>query len=72
MTREQTPRAVVFGLYDDVLPCRETLRAAGVRMALLSNELGHGVEEIAAHVALDEHMAAPVRSGRSSHRAVDE
>ena len=39
-------------------------------MAPLSNGLGHGVEEIAAHVALDEYMAAPVRRGRSSHRAV--
>jgi len=45
-----------------VLPCLETLRAAGVRMALLSNTLGHWVEEIVAHFALDEFMAAPVSS----------
>ena len=51
-----------FGLYDDVLPCLEALRAAGVRMALLSNALGHGVEEIVAHFALDEYMAAAVSS----------
>jgi len=51
-----------FGLYDDVLPCLEALRAAGVRMALLSNALGHGVEEIVAHFALDDYMAAAVSS----------
>jgi HAD superfamily hydrolase (TIGR01549 family) len=67
---EQTARAITvawsraenFGLYDDVLPCLETLRAAGVRMGLLSNALGHGVEEIVAHFALDEYMAAAVSS----------
>ena len=51
-------RAENFGLYDDVLPCLEALRAAGLRMALLSNALGHGVEEIVAHFALDDYMAA--------------
>ena len=51
-----------FGLYDDVLPCLDTLREAGVRMALLSNALGHGVEEIVAHFALDDYMAAAVSS----------
>jgi HAD superfamily hydrolase (TIGR01509 family) len=51
-----------FGLYDDVLPCLDELRAAGVRMALLSNALGHGVEEIVAHFALDAYMAAAVSS----------
>jgi HAD superfamily hydrolase (TIGR01549 family) len=51
-----------FGLYDDVLPCLDALRAAGVRMALLSNALGHGVEEIVAHFALDDYMAAAVSS----------
>jgi putative hydrolase of the HAD superfamily len=51
-----------FGLYDDVLPCLRVLRAAGVRMALLSNALGHGVEDIVAHFALDEYMAAAVSS----------
>ena len=45
-----------------MLPCLETLRAASVRMALLSNTLGHWVEEIVAHFALDEFMAAPVSS----------
>lgn len=65
-----TARAVIsawsdaqnFGLYDDVLPCLEALKAAGVRMALLSNALGHGVEEIVAHFALDDYMAAAISS----------
>jgi len=51
-----------FGLYDDVMPCLEALRAADVRIALLSNALGHGVEEIVAHFALDDYMAAAVSS----------
>jgi HAD superfamily hydrolase (TIGR01509 family) len=55
-------RAENFGLYDDVLPCLEALRAAGIRMALLSNALGHGVEEIVAHFALDGYMDAAVSS----------
>ena len=55
-------RAENFGLYDDVLPCLEALRAAGLRLALLSNALGHGVEEIVAHFALDDYMAAAVSS----------
>ena len=67
---EQTAQAIIvawsraenFGLYDDVLPCLEVLKAAGIRMALLSNALGHGVEEIVAHFALDEYMAAAVSS----------
>jgi len=67
---EQTAQAIIvawsraenFGLYDDVLPCLGTLRAAGIRMALLSNALGHGVEEIVAHFALDDYMAAAVSS----------
>ena len=55
-------RAENFGLYEDVLPCLDALRSAGVRMALLSNALGHGVEEIVAHFALDDYMAAAVSS----------
>ena len=55
-------RAENFGLYDDVLPCLQALKAAGIRMALLSNALGHGVEEIVAHFALDDYMAAAVSS----------
>lgn len=51
-----------FGLYDDVVPCLEALRTAGVRMALLSNALGHGVEDIVAHFALDGYLAAAVSS----------
>ena len=45
-----------------MLPCLDVLKAAGVRMALLSNALGHGVEEIVAHFALDDYMAAAVSS----------
>ena len=55
-------RAENFGLYEDVLPCLDALKAAGIRMALLSNALGHGVEEIVAHFALDDYMAAAVSS----------
>lgn len=55
-------RAENFGLYDDVLPCLRALRAAGLRLALLSNALGHGMEEIVAHFALDEFMDAAVSS----------
>jgi HAD superfamily hydrolase (TIGR01549 family) len=67
---ELTTRAVIsawsdaenFGLYDDVLPCLDVLKRAGVRMALLSNALGHGVEEIVAHFALDGYMSAAISS----------
>lgn len=54
-----------FGLYDDVLPCLDALRAAGVRMALLSNALGHSLEEAVAHFALDEYMDAAVSSAET-------
>lgn len=67
---ERTARAIIaawsraenFGLYEDVLPCLEALRSAGLRMALLSNALGHGMEEIVAHFALDAYLAAAVSS----------
>ena len=58
-------RAENFGLYDDALPCLETLRASGVRMALLTNALGHGVEEIVAHFALDDYMDVAVSSANT-------
>lgn len=51
-----------FGLYDDVMPCLETLRAARIRAALLSNALGHGVEEIVARFALGDYLTAAVSS----------
>ena len=55
-------RAENFGLYDDVLPCLRTLRSADVRMALVSNALGHGLAEVVAYFALDEfHRANPVQ-----------
>ncbi len=54
-----------FGLYDDVLPCLETLRAAGVRMALLSNAIGHSLEEVVAEFALDRYAEAAVSSAHT-------
>jgi len=55
-------RAENFGLYDDVLPCLRTLRSADVRMALVSNALGHGLEEVVAYFALDEFIEATLSS----------
>ena len=59
-------RAENFGLYDDVVPCLGVLRGAGVRMALVSNALGHGLEEVVAHFALDDFICAGVSSARSA------
>ena len=55
-------RAENFGLYDDVMPCLRTLRASGVRAALVSNALGHSLEEVVAHFALDDFICASVSS----------
>lgn len=55
-------KAENFGLYDDVLPCLRTLRSAGVRMALVSNALGHSLDEVVAHFALDEFIEANLSS----------
>jgi HAD superfamily hydrolase (TIGR01549 family) len=55
-------KAENFVLYDDVLPCLDVLCGAGVRMALLSNALGHSLEETIAHFALDGYMDAAVSS----------
>ena len=55
-------RAENFGLYDDVLPCLHILRAAGVRIALVSNALGHDREEIVAVFALEPFLDAVVSS----------
>lgn len=55
-------KAENFGLYDDVMPCLRTLRASGVRAALVSNALGHSLEGVVAHFALDEFIAASVSS----------
>ena len=55
-------KAENFGLYDDVMPCLRTLRASGVRAALVSNALGHGLEEVVAHFALDDLICAGVSS----------
>jgi len=51
-----------FALYDDVMPCLRTLRGAGVRVALVSNALGHSLEEVVAHFALDDFICASVSS----------
>jgi len=51
-----------FGLYDDVMPCLRLLRSAGVRTALVSNALGHSLEEVVAHFALDDFICASVSS----------
>ncbi|MFA4966425.1 MAG: HAD family hydrolase [Thermoleophilia bacterium] len=42
-----------FGLYEDVLPCLRALKGAGARMALVSNAVGHSLEEIVAHFTLN-------------------
>jgi HAD superfamily hydrolase (TIGR01509 family) len=55
-------KAENFGLYDDVMPCLRTLRAAGVRAALVSNALGHSLEAVVAHFALDDFICASVSS----------
>ena len=55
-------KAENFGLYDDVMPCLRTLRASGVRAALVSNALGHSLEEVVTHFALDEFITASVSS----------
>jgi HAD superfamily hydrolase (TIGR01549 family) len=55
-------RAENFGLYDDVMPCLRKLSAAGVRAALVSNALGHSLEEVVAHFALDDFISASVSS----------
>ena len=55
-------KAENFGLYDDVLPCLRTLRSAGVHMALVSNALGHSLEEVVVHFALDEFIESTLSS----------
>ena len=55
-------RAENFGLYDDVMPCLRTLRVSGVRAALVSNALGHSLDEVVAHFALDDFICASVSS----------
>ena len=54
--------AANFGLYDDVLPCLRRLRDAGVRIALVSNAVGHGLEDIVAHFALDDYVETTLSS----------
>ncbi|HQG55010.1 MAG TPA: HAD-IA family hydrolase [Thermoleophilia bacterium] len=50
-----------FALYDDVLPCFERLRDAGVRIGLVSNS-SHDLDEIVASFALAEYVALTVAS----------
>jgi putative hydrolase of the HAD superfamily len=54
--------AANFGLYDDVLPCLKRLRDAGVRIALVSNAVGHGLEDVVAHFALDDYVETTLSS----------
>lgn len=51
-----------FGLYDDVRPCLAELRAAGIRIALVSNALGHELEETITYFALGDSVNAAVAS----------
>ncbi len=51
-----------FALYDDVLPCLDRLRAAGIRMAVLSNAVGHSPQEVLAHFALDGYVEVALSS----------
>jgi putative hydrolase of the HAD superfamily len=53
---EAWSRAENFGLYDDVVPCLRRLKEAGVRMAVVSNAIGHSLEEVVAHFALDPYL----------------
>jgi len=50
-----------FALYDDVLPCFERLRAAGVRLGLVSNT-SRDLDEIMAAFALVEYVEVAVAS----------
>ncbi len=43
-----------FVLYEDVLPCLRALQAAGLRMVIVSNALGHDLKDVVAHFGLDE------------------
>ena len=50
-----------FALYDDVLPCLELLRGAGLRMGLVSNT-SRDLDEIVAAFALAEYIEVAVAS----------
>jgi putative hydrolase of the HAD superfamily len=50
-----------FGLYDDVAPCFERLRGAGLRLGLVSNT-SRDLDEIVAAFALVEHVEVVVAS----------
>jgi len=50
-----------FALYDDVLPCFERLRAAGVRLGLVSNT-SRDLDEIVAAFALTDYVEVAVAS----------
>lgn len=57
-------RSENFGLYDDVLPCLDALRDAGIGMAVVSNAIGHDLEEVVAVFALRDYMTLTVGSAR--------
>ena len=62
---EAWSRAENFSLYEDVEPCLETLRAAHLRMAVLTNTLGHGAAEVVAHMGLDRYLEVAVSSAET-------
>ncbi len=51
-----------FALYDDVLPCLDRLRAAGIRMAVLTNAVGHSLQEVVVHFGLDDYLEVALSS----------
>jgi HAD superfamily hydrolase (TIGR01509 family) len=51
-----------FGLYDDVLPCLAALRAADVLIGVVSNAVGHDLEEVVAAFALEPYVDTAVGS----------
>ena len=50
-----------FALYDDVLPCLERLRGAGIRLGLVSNT-SRNLDDIVAAFALADYIAVAVAS----------
>lgn len=51
-----------FDLYDDVLPCLERLREVGIRMVVVSNNIGKGVGGVVGHFGLDAYLEFVVSS----------
>ncbi len=55
-------RVESFSLYDDALPCLTALHGAGVRLALVSNAVGHDLDEMVAAKGLGELVETVVTS----------